>query len=286
MAQFLHVTREDGVVRLRLDESVILESETTTELVEKAHALGDSAPLELEMDTSVRLSLRGPDRAVLLAALHPVSDLVDELYDQWEAAGEPSSFEFDEPPSIETGVNVDDERWGWMYLLADDQWQLIPQGTSQTIFDLTVGFDGASMTSGMVFDTGLRRWPTNHGVSWYVNPDGGDSSLNVLYEIQDWESVVLDLIGFESWPWCTRNNHPYIRDHDEEEYKDAEDEGWSASLDLDDSLFSDEFIGNALQRIWVPCKLHREEDDLSIFAVGRRWLWTGTTWVPESEDLK
>lgn len=282
VAKRIWVYVADSKLKIEVNDRVVVVARTVPELIEAAHISQDQDPFVLDKAASVRLDLERAQRAALLPEFTPAKVLQEQLYDAWESAGEPSAFDLDDAPPIETGVTVDGQPWGWLYVVSDDVWQLIPTTPSDVIFDLTVSFDGATMTSGMVFDAGVRRWPSDHGMSWYENPDNGDHDFSVLYEVDDWEGPVLEAITFDSWPWCPMNNHPSTPDFDEEQYADAEDEGWTAHLDLDDSIFSEEFIGSALQQIWVPCKVHVGEN-LTLNEVGRSWSWTGSTWIPKSD---
>jgi hypothetical protein len=276
MDKHIRIGREGDNLRVQVDGAVVVEAPCVAGLLS---ATRDAAvnPLDLDMGTSVAFDLPRSARADLLAALHPASDLLDQLYDQWETAGEPSEFEQEEPPKIETGVTVDDEPWGWIYISKQDEWQLIPVASSKSLFELVLAFEGASMTCGVVFDTGVRRWPTNHGVSWYLEPDDGESKLEVLYEVKNWEDVVWNAVEFDTWPWCPRGNHP-VEDDPEDADLD-EDDGWTIRFDVDDSIFSERFIGEALTKIWKPCQRHANDQDLSVSVDRRTWTWSGSRWV-------
>jgi hypothetical protein len=279
MNRHILIGRGANNLSIQVDGTLAVESESVDALLDEAQR-GAVSPLSLRTRDSVQLHLHRSERASVLAALHPVSELMDQLYDQWEAAGEPSDFESEEPPKIETGVTVDDEPWSWIYLPGQDAWQQIPVGESKPTFELVLSFEGASMTSGVVFDTGIRSWSTNHGVSWYLNPDDGVRELNVLYEVEDWERVVWDAVASDTWPWCPRGNH--LSGDDPEEDDQDRDDGWVIRFDVDDSMFSDRFIGKALTKIWTPCERHSTEEGLSISAGQRTWSWNGSTWVPDS----
>jgi hypothetical protein len=282
MNQLILIGQEANTFSIQVDGTVVAQSESVAGLLAAAQQR-EVNPLDLDTGASVRFDLSLSAHASVLAALHPAPELLDQLYDQWEAAGEPNDFGLDQPPKIETGVTVDDEPWGWIYIPGRDEWQLIPVRSSKPIFELVLAFEGASMTSGVVFDTGLRRWPTSHGLSWYLNPDDGESRLEVLYEVEDWEDVVLAAVEFDTWPWCPRGNHPIEDDVEDDVDGDAdEDDGWVIRFDMDDSVFSERFIGEALTKIWTPCQRHAKDEDLSISVDGRTWSWNGSTWVPDS----
>jgi hypothetical protein len=226
------------------------------------------------------LELPRTEKATVLEAVREHSALTDELWERDEDLdGDYARTEA--RPAIETGILVDEQPWGWLFLMSEDstvtdidgRWQLVPAGPSEKILTAGASFWG-SMVSGPYKDIGIRRWSDLAAVSWY-EVDEGPTSMWVDYEVEDWDKLFLDAFsGFfdgqygPEGPFCPAC----------ERTKD-----WTAYINAD-PMFADELVGEAMTEIYFPCAEHKDEFRYSEVLLvkqvaGHDWRWTGSSWA-------
>jgi hypothetical protein len=277
----ISVTSYGGQVRLSVGDRIVAAGADISMLVEAANALGDSDPLLLRASASLRLDLPRAEKAMVLEAVWEHSTLTDELWER-DAELDDNYGRTEARPAIETGILVDGQPWGWLFLVSEDsippdidgRWQLIPAGPSETILTAGASFWG-NMVSGPYKDIGIRRWSDLAAVSWY-EVDEGPTSMWVDYEVEDWDKLFLD--AFSDFfdvrhgpagafcPACEGTNY------------------WTAYINAD-PMFSDELVGRAMTEIYSPCAEHKDASRYSdvVFVeqvAGHDWRWTGSSWTP------
>jgi hypothetical protein len=272
------VAHDGDQVRILVGDRVVVTGADISALVEAANALGDSDPLLLRAGASLRLDLPRAEKASVLEAVWEHSNLTAELWER-DAELDEDYGRTEVRPAIETGIFVDGQPWGWLFLMSEDsvpadidgRWQLVPAGPSETILTAGASFWG-SMVSGPYKDIGIRRWSDLAAVSWY-EVDEGPTSMWVDYEVEDWDKLFLDAFSgfFDGQYGPDRPFCPAC-----EVTKD-----WAMYIDAD-PMFSDELIGEAMTELYGPCAEHRDMVDVLIVReiAGHDWRWTGTSWTP------
>ncbi len=275
------VAHDGDQVRILVDDRVVVTGADISTLVEAANALGDSDPLLLRAGASLRLDLSRAEKATVLEAVWEHSTLTDELLER-DAELDDDYGRTEARPAIETGILVDGQPWGWLFLMSEDstvtdvdgRWQLVPDGPSETILTAGASFWG-SMVSGPYKDIGIRRWSDLAAVSWY-EIDDGPTSMWMDYEVEDWDKLLLDAFsGFfdgqygPEGPLCPAC---------------GQTKDWTAYIHAD-PMFVDDLVGQALTEIYFPCAEHKDEFRYSevLFVkqvAGHDWRWTGSSWTP------
>jgi hypothetical protein len=230
-------------------------------LITNCRALGDSDPLVLPLRASIDLgNLSRSERRTLILSLSPSLDVWEVIDDSEAGQGNWDCTQY-EVPVIETGVLIDHQPWGWMPF-GKVYGHIFPAGR-EDVFSLYLGFVGAGMGSGERI-VGISAVGDLAALEYDYCME--DSSYKITYEVEDWlplvrQVFVCNFVGQKLCPACEESSDWRI--------------GYGTSLPL-----SNEFIGELMKDIWLPCTQHKNLGaQLTVAGFdAHEWHWTGETW--------
>jgi len=249
-------------------------ADTLTDLVQKAKEQPEGSPLALEPDTMITFEGNIVDRATLLVALVPSGSLTDDLQERMEEIREDTAFTDISP--IDAGITVNGVPWGWIPTKAQGtSFALIPFVAEPKVVASFNAWQSGSMTGA------VENWAVQfYGEVPVLCHEADESEPEATFMEPIYAPLVHDaLLALVTSEWTLEPEAPCPVCADEGESWGA---GWVTTL-TDDGTFSEDVVGTALARVWMPCAKHAAED-VTIDNDGDTWRWADARWalIPSS----